>query len=245
MTASRPQLGRPRLRALGQPRRRQQGAPARSRRPGRPAGPGRRDRAGRRLARRRCGSACCAARQPRRRGRRRPAPAGPARSAALRPARSPSARRSRWRMPRASRWPATSPAASTSTPRDGEALAAALAEVWGSAERAGGTFRRDVLLLQMVDARHAGVAFSEQEHEDDLVNVVAGTADRLVSGAVAGDVLLLPKLRPWERPPGTASLLPDAAVRAAPPAPPPRHPPRLRSRATGTSSGPTTASAAG
>jgi pyruvate,water dikinase len=91
---------------------------------------------------------------------------------------------------------------------DQEALAAALAEVWGSAERAGGTFRRDILLLQMVSARHAGVAFSEQEHEDDLVNVVAGTADVLVSGAAAGDTLLLPKLRPWESPPGSASLLP-------------------------------------
>jgi phosphohistidine swiveling domain-containing protein len=93
-------------------------------------------------------------------------------------------------------------------PHDPAALAAALAEVWGSAERAGGTFRRDVLLLQMVDARHAGVAFSEQEHEDDLVNVVAGTADRLVSGAVAGELLLLPKLRHWEAPPGAASLMP-------------------------------------
>jgi pyruvate,water dikinase len=92
--------------------------------------------------------------------------------------------------------------------RDGEALAKALAEVWGSAERATGTFRRDILLLQMVPAHHAGVAFSEQEHEDDLVNVVAGTAEQLVSGAVPGDVLLLPKLRWWEQPPGTASLLP-------------------------------------
>jgi pyruvate,water dikinase len=92
--------------------------------------------------------------------------------------------------------------------RDRDVLATALAEVWSSADRAGGNFRRDILLLQMVDARHAGVAFSEQEHEDDLVNVVAGTADRLVAGAVAGDALLLPKLRRWERPPGTASLLP-------------------------------------
>jgi rifampicin phosphotransferase len=94
-------------------------------------------------------------------------------------------------------------------PHDPETLAAALAEVWGSAERAGGAFRRDVLLLQMVAARHAGVAFSEQEHEDDLVNVIAGTADRLVSGAVAGDLLLLPKLRPWEAPPGSPGLVPN------------------------------------
>ena len=95
--------------------------------------------------------------------------------------------------------------------RDGEALATALADVWGSANRARGAFRRDLLLLQMVDARHAGVAFSEQEHEDDLVNVVAGTADRLVAGAVAGEALLLPKLRRWERSPGTGSLLPTRA----------------------------------
>ncbi|MFN8637095.1 MAG: PEP-utilizing enzyme [Chloroflexota bacterium] len=93
-------------------------------------------------------------------------------------------------------------------PRDDDALTAALATVWGSAERASGTFRRDILLLQMVSARWAGVAFSEQEHEDDLVNVAEGTADRLVSGEVAGETLLLPKLRPWERPPGAASLVP-------------------------------------
>lgn len=92
--------------------------------------------------------------------------------------------------------------------RDGRALTAALADVWASAERVPGAFRRDVLLMQMVPARAAGVAFSEREHEDDLVNVVAGTAERLVSGDVAGESLLLPKLRGWEEPPGTAALLP-------------------------------------
>lgn len=95
-------------------------------------------------------------------------------------------------------------------PRDPAALAAALVDVWGSAERAAGLFRRDVLLLQMVDARHAGVGFTEQEHEDDLVNVVPGLADRLVAGAVPGETLLLPKLRPWEAPPGPPNLLPKA-----------------------------------
>ena len=94
-------------------------------------------------------------------------------------------------------------------PRDETALTSALADVWRSAERATITFRRDVLLLQMVKARHAGVAFTEQEHEDDLVNVTEGTADRLVSGEVPGELLLLPRLRPWEASPGTADLLPD------------------------------------
>jgi phosphohistidine swiveling domain-containing protein len=94
-------------------------------------------------------------------------------------------------------------------PRDDDALTSALADVWRSAERASSAFRRDVLMLRMVNARHAGVAFTEQEHEDDLVNVAEGTADRLVSGEVAGELLLLPRLRPWESSPGTASLLPD------------------------------------
>ena len=97
----------------------------------------------------------------------------------------------------------------------------------------------------MVDAHHAGVAFSEQEHEDDLVNVVVGTADRLVSGAVAGDALLLPKLRPWERPPGTASLLPNCPFALRLQRLLPRHPAGSSGWATGMSSGPTTATAAG
>ncbi|MGE3269376.1 MAG: PEP-utilizing enzyme [Chloroflexota bacterium] len=93
-------------------------------------------------------------------------------------------------------------------PRNDDALAAALADVWRSAERGSGTFRRDILLLQMVDAQYAGVAFTEQEHEDDLVNVAEGIADRLLSGAEAGEQFLIPRLRPWESPPGTASLMP-------------------------------------
>ncbi len=78
-------------------------------------------------------------------------------------------------------------------------LAAALAEVWGSALRRPGEFRRDVLLMEMVQAQHAGVAFTERDFEDDLVNYTPGTADVLVSGEVEGEQLLLPKLRRWER----------------------------------------------
>jgi pyruvate,water dikinase len=81
-----------------------------------------------------------------------------------------------------------------------EALAQALSEVWASALRREGEFRRDVLLMEMVAAEYAGVAFTETEFEDDLVNYTSGTAETLVSGQVAGETLPLPKLRAWERP---------------------------------------------
>ncbi len=77
-------------------------------------------------------------------------------------------------------------------------LAAALAQVWESALQRPGEFRRDVLVMEMVQARHAGVAFTEREFEDDLVNFTVGVAEGLVSGEVEGEQLLLPKLRNWE-----------------------------------------------
>jgi phosphohistidine swiveling domain-containing protein len=83
--------------------------------------------------------------------------------------------------------------------RQPAALAAALCDVWASALRRPGAFRRDVLIMRMVAANQAGVAFTERDFEDDLINATAGTADALVSGAVAGEMLLLPKLRSWER----------------------------------------------
>ncbi len=60
--------------------------------------------------------------------------------------------------------------------------------------------RRDVLVMQMVKAQRAGVLFTEQQFEDDLVNVVSGLADSLVSGAEAGEELRLAKVRWLERP---------------------------------------------
>ena len=65
-------------------------------------------------------------------------------------------------------------------------MATALAEVWGSALKRPGQFRRDVLIMEMVPAQQAGVAFTEAEFEDDLINYTAGTAEVLVSGAVEG-----------------------------------------------------------
>lgn len=74
----------------------------------------------------------------------------------------------------------------------------AVLEVRASAARRAGRFRRDVLVMRMVEARHAGVAFTESDYEDDLVNYTAGTAEGLVNGAIAGERLLLDKLERFE-----------------------------------------------
>jgi pyruvate,water dikinase len=85
---------------------------------------------------------------------------------------------------------------------DPRAMIDALCAVWGSALKRAGDFRRDVLILRMVAAQQAGVAFTEREFEDDLINVTAGTAEKLVAGEEAGESRLLPKLRRFERPTG-------------------------------------------
>ncbi len=76
----------------------------------------------------------------------------------------------------------------------------AVCRVWNSSRHLDAPCRRDVLIMAMVNARHAGVAVTETEHEDDLVNVTEGLGDRLVSGLVAGETLHLPKLRAFEKP---------------------------------------------
>ncbi|MEM1332828.1 MAG: PEP/pyruvate-binding domain-containing protein, partial [Actinomycetota bacterium] len=70
----------------------------------------------------------------------------------------------------------------------------AIQRVRASAERHDRRVRPDVLVMAMVDARLAGVAFSETGTYDDLLNVTDGLGDQLVSGAVEGDRLLLPRL---------------------------------------------------
>ena len=87
-------------------------------------------------------------------------------------------------------------------------ISQSLCEVWSSALRHDEDFRRDVLVLAMVAAEVAGVAFTERPFEDDLINFSQGTADKLVSGTVAGETLSLPKLSLWEQP--TADLPPFA-----------------------------------
>lgn len=77
-------------------------------------------------------------------------------------------------------------------------VAEALTAVWASAHRRRGAFRRDVLIMEMVDARHAGVAFTEQAYEDDRITYTTGTAEHLVTDREPGQAALLPKLRAWE-----------------------------------------------
>ncbi len=81
----------------------------------------------------------------------------------------------------------------------GDDVPAAIADVRESAGRRAGTFRCDVLVMEMVAAQHAGVAFSEPGTYDDVVNVASGLAADLVSGNVAGERLEIPRL---ERPAG-------------------------------------------
>ena len=83
---------------------------------------------------------------------------------------------------------------------DGVALTRALASVWASSMVDEPPARRDVLVMHMVDARTAGVAFSEPDFADDLVEFVAGTAEGLVAGQQRGDRLELPRLLRRERP---------------------------------------------
>jgi rifampicin phosphotransferase len=70
-------------------------------------------------------------------------------------------------------------------------VAGVVGEVRSSASLRPGSFRRDVLVMAMVDATHAGVAFCEPDFGDHLVNVTTGTAERLVAGEEAGDQRLI------------------------------------------------------
>ena len=75
-------------------------------------------------------------------------------------------------------------------------LAEALETVWRSGESS--AVRRDILLMPMVAAHYAGVAFSEAAYEDDALNVCEGTAEQLVAGNIPGQRLELPRLRAYE-----------------------------------------------
>jgi pyruvate,water dikinase len=71
----------------------------------------------------------------------------------------------------------------------------------------GASMRRDVLVMKMVAAQVAGVAFLQSEYLDDLVNWIDGLGDRLVSGLEAGQSMELARqgvghsdrLEPWQR----------------------------------------------
>ncbi len=83
-------------------------------------------------------------------------------------------------------------------PTKPDALIGALCEVWSSSLEYD-DIRRDVLLMNMVEAEYAGVAFTETNYEDDYINYVEGTAEALLSGETGGDVKELRKLRFYEK----------------------------------------------
>lgn len=88
----------------------------------------------------------------------------------------------------------------------------ALCDVWSSSFRREGAFRRDALVMEMVDAVCAGVAFTETDYEDDLVNFAEGTAENLVAGKIEGETLSLPKLN-WHESSIPNEPMPDWARR--------------------------------
>ena len=82
-----------------------------------------------------------------------------------------------------------------------EDLSAAITEVRasGDVDDSEPGLRRDVLVMEMIEARHSGVAFSEPGTYDDLVNLTEGTAQDLVAGQVPGERQLLARLEPSPR----------------------------------------------
>ncbi len=81
---------------------------------------------------------------------------------------------------------------------DPVAIADALEQVRSCADAT--VERTDVLVMTMVPAVVAGVAFTEPGYADDLVEHVDGLADDLLAGRRRGDLLRLPRLEPGERP---------------------------------------------
>ncbi len=80
---------------------------------------------------------------------------------------------------------------------DHDALAAAVDDVRRSADES--VARADVMVMEMVPAEVAGVAFSEPGWQDDLVESVDGIADGLVGGSRQGELVSLPRLERSER----------------------------------------------
>ncbi len=80
---------------------------------------------------------------------------------------------------------------------DADAFATAVETVRSSADDA--VARADVMVMEMVPAVVAGVAFSEPGWQDDLVEWVDGTAEGLLGGRATGELISLPRLLGGER----------------------------------------------
>ena len=73
-------------------------------------------------------------------------------------------------------------------------FAAAVLQVRASAERFPEPCRAQVLVMPMVSAQFAGVAFLQDDYLDDLIEFVPGVADALLSGKTRGRQLQLSRL---------------------------------------------------
>ncbi len=82
--------------------------------------------------------------------------------------------------------------------RDPKPIAEAIARVWSSGLKAGVQGRMDVLVMEMVDAKYAGVAFTETDYEDDLVNYTTGLAADMLAGKAEANTLEIPKVQMLE-----------------------------------------------
>lgn len=88
-------------------------------------------------------------------------------------------------------------------PKKAKQFIEALCQVWASSV-AYDDIRRDVLVMEMVKATHAGVALSEPNYEDDYVNYTEGNADQLLNGEADGMIAEIPRLRTYERAPNSS-----------------------------------------
>ena len=76
-----------------------------------------------------------------------------------------------------------------------EEIITGLKKVLKSARNYKNNSRHDILVMEMVKAKNSGVAFTESQYEDDLVNWTYGIASKLVSGEISGEKLTIPKLK--------------------------------------------------
>ncbi|MCU0228667.1 MAG: PEP-utilizing enzyme [Bryobacterales bacterium] len=82
-----------------------------------------------------------------------------------------------------------------------DAVADALCRVWASASRLAQSPRRDVMLMRMVEAQHAGVAFVEKDYPFlDLVNFTRGLGDRMLGGQASAERIELERRGRWSLP---------------------------------------------
>ena len=79
-----------------------------------------------------------------------------------------------------------------------EEVLSAIKNVLMSSKKVNGNFRKDILIMEMVAAKHSGVAFTENEYQDDWVNWTTGLGSKLVSGEVSGETISMPKLGNWD-----------------------------------------------